>query len=143
MVNNQNLMNLLERMEESNRKQVVYARLQFVFTAITAVCCALLLLNGMKILPQLQKAAIQAESVLSNLETVTSELAQADLIGMVENVDALVTNVDGLVSTSQEGVEQTMAKINAIDFDALNDAIKDLSDVIEPIAKFFNTFKFK
>lgn len=143
MVNNQNLMNLLERMEESNRKQVVYARLQFVFTAITAVCCALLLLNGMKILPQLQKAAIQAESVLSNLETVTSELAQADLIGMVENVDALVTNVDGLVGTSQIAVEQTMTKINAVDFEALNQAIEDLSDVIEPIAKFFNTFKFK
>lgn len=143
MENNQKLMNLLERMEESNRKQVVYARLQFVFTAITAVCCALLLLNGMKILPQLQKAAIQAESVLSNLETVTSELAQADLIGMVENVDALVTNVDGLVCTSQTAVEQTMTKINAVDFEALNQAIEDLSDVIDPIAKFFNTFKFK
>ena len=81
--------------------------------------------------------------VLSNLETVTSELADSNLSSMVENVDALVENVDGLVSTSQSGVEQTIEKINAIDFEALNAAIKDLSDVIEPIAKFFNTFKFK
>ena len=143
MENNQKLMDLLEQMEKANRKQVAYARLQFVFSVIAAICCILLLLAGVKILPQLQEAALQAETVLTNLETVTTELAQADLIGMVENVDALVTNVDGLVGTSQEGVEQTMAKINAIDFDALNDAIKDLSDVIEPIAKFFNTFKFK
>lgn len=143
MDNNQKLMDLLEQMEKANRKQVAYARLQFVFSVIAAICCILLLLAGVKILPQLQEAALQAETVLTNLETVTTELAQADLIGMVENVDALVTNVDGLVGTSQEGVEQTMAKINAIDFDALNDAIKDLSDVIEPIAKFFNTFKFK
>ena len=117
--------------------------MQFVFSVIAAICCILLLLAGVKVLPQLQEAVLQAETVLTNLETVTTDLAQADLIGMVENVDALVTNVDGLVGTSQEGVEQTMAKINAIDFDALNDAIKDLSDVIEPIAKFFNTFKFK
>lgn len=143
MENNQKLMDLLEQMEKANRKQVAYARLQFVFSVIAAICCILLLLAGVKVLPQLQEAVLQAETVLTNLETVTTELAQADLIGMVENVDALVTNVDGLVGTSQEGVEQTMAKINAIDFDALNDAIKDLSDVIEPIAKFFNTFKFK
>ena len=143
MENTQKLMDLLEQMEKANRKQVAYARLQFIFSVIAAICCILLLLAGVKVLPQLQEAALQAETVLTNLETVTTELAQADLIGMVENVDALVTNVDGLVGTSQEGVEQTMAKINAIDFDALNDAIKDLSDVIEPIAKFFNTFKFK
>lgn len=143
MDNNQKLLDLLERMEKANRKQVTFARLQFVFTAITAVCCALLLLGGLKVLPQLQDAAFQATTVLTNLETVTTELANADLIGMVNNVDALVTNVDGLVGTSQVGVEQAMAKINAIDFDALNDAIQDLSDVIEPIAKFFNTFKFK
>ena len=143
MENTQKLMDLLEQMEKANRKQVAYARLQFIFSVIAAICCILLLLAGVKVLPQLQEAALQAETVLTNLETVTTDLAQADLIGMVENVDALVTNVDGLVGTSQEGVEQTMAKINAIDFDALNDAIKDLSDVIEPIAKFFNTFKFK
>lgn len=143
MENTQKLMDLLEQMEKANRKQVAYARLQFIFSVIAAICCILLLLAGVKVLPQLQEAVLQAETVLTNLETVTTDLAQADLIGMVENVDALVTNVDGLVGTSQEGVEQTMAKINAIDFDALNDAIKDLSDVIEPIAKFFNTFKFK
>ena len=143
MENTQKLMDLLEQMEKANRKQVAYARLQFIFSVIAAICCILLLLAGVKVLPQLQEAVLQAETVLTNLETVTTDLAQADLIGMVENVDALVTNVDGLVGTSQEGVEQTMAKINAIDFDALNDAIKDLSVVIEPIAKFFNTFKFK
>ena len=143
MENNERMMELLERMEKANRKQVAYARMQFLFSAVAAVCCAVLLFSGMKILPQLQEAAVQAETVLSNLETVTTELAQADLSGMVENVDALVNNVDGLVGTSQTAVEQTMTKINAVDFDALNEAIKDLSDVIEPIAKFFNTFKFK
>lgn len=141
MEHDQRMMELLERMEKANRKQVVYARLQFIFSAVAALCCIVLLLAGLKVLPQLQEAATQAETVLSNLETVTTELAQSDLSGMVANMDTLVANVDGLVGTSQTGVEETMKKINAIDFDALNQAIKDLSDVIEPIAKFFNTFK--
>ena len=143
MENDQKLLKLIEDMEKANRKQVTYARLQFIFSVVAAVCCMVLLLSGMKVLPRLQETAAQAEVVLSNLETVTSELADSNLSSMVENVDALVENVDGLVSTSQSGVEQTIEKINAIDFEALNAAIKDLSDVIEPIAKFFNTFMFK
>lgn len=141
MENDQKLLQLLEDMEKANRKQVTYARLQFIFSVVAAVCCMALLLSGMKVLPRLQETAAQAEVVLANLESVTSELAESNLSSMVENVDALVENVDSLVTTSQSGVEQTMEKINAIDFEALNDAIKDLSDVIEPIAKFFNTFK--
>ena len=143
MENDQKLLKLIEDIEKANRKQVTYARLQFIFSIVAAVCCMVLLLSGMKVLPRLQETAAQAEVVLSNLETVTSELADSNLSSMVENVDALVENVDGLVSTSQSGVEQTIEKINAIVFEALNAAIKDLSDVIEPIAKFFNTFKFK
>lgn len=135
------LVELLERMEQTNKKQVFYARLQFLFTVVAALCCVVLLLSGMSILPKLQETAVQAEAVLTNLETVTTELANVDLNSMVQNVDTLVTDVDGLVGTSQVGVEQAMEKLNAIDFDALNDAIKDLSDVIDPIARFFNKYK--
>ena len=135
------LVELLERMEQTNKKQVFYARLQFLFTVVAALCCVVLLLSGMSVLPKLQETAVQAEAVLTNLETVTTELANVDLNSMVQNVDALVTDVDGLVGTSQLGVEQAMEKLNAIDFDALNDAIKDLSAVIDPIARFFNKYK--
>ena len=141
MENEHRILQLLEQIEKTNQKNVLYARLQFVFAAVAAVCCAVLLFSGLKVLPELQAAATQAEIVLNNLEDVTTELAKADLGSMVENVDGLVSNVDALVSTSQVGVEETMDKLNKIDFDALNQAIEDLSDVIEPIAKFFKTFR--
>jgi len=142
MGNEQKLQDLLEKIELYNRRQVRYARLQFIFTLVAAAAFIALLVIGVQVFPQLQEAVAQAEVVLTNLETVTTELANADLTGMVENIDALVGNVDDLVSTSQTGVTQAVQKINAINFDALNDAIKDLSDVIEPIAKFFKSFKF-
>ena len=31
-------------------------------------------------------------------------------------------------------------KLNIIDFETLNQAIEDLADVVEPLAKFFNVF---
>jgi len=49
--------------------------------------------------------------------------------------------VDTLVTTTQEGLEDTLAEIEKIDFDALNKAIKDLAAVVEPLAKFFSNFR--
>ena len=90
MENNERMMELLERMEKANRKQVAYARMQFLFSAIAAICCAVLLFSGMKILPQLQEAAVQAEG------------GQKLTIGLERN--------DGLVSVF------TLANISTIEF---------------------------
>ena len=70
---------------------------------------------------------------LENLEIVTAQLADMELGDMIRNVDSLVT-------TSQDSLEQMMAKLNTIDFESLNDAIRNLADVVEPLAKFFNVF---
>ena len=137
----QNYQELITRMETNSRKQVAYARVQCIFSVVAAVCCIALLVIGVTVLHKLQTVAQQTDIVLSNLNSVTSELAEVDLTGMIDQISSLVTNVDGLVSTSQEGVETTLQKINQIDFEALNKTIKDLSDVIEPIADFFNMFQ--
>jgi len=142
MENEKRIIELLERIDASSRKQTWYARFQFIMSVTVAVFCILLIMTCMRILPQLQDMLVQAETVLGNLEDVSTELVNSDLPGMVENIDVLVGNVDDLVSTSQDGVQQAIGKINAIDFEKLNTAIKDLSDVIEPIAKFFKSFKF-
>ena len=52
----------------------------------------------------------------------------------------MINNVNRLVTSSQQDVEDALSKVNAIDFDSLNKAIKDLSDVIAPLAKFVNLF---
>lgn len=131
----------LEKLEKCNRQQVRYARAQCLFSIAAAACCLLLLLTVAKIVPDIKALsneisgiAAQAETVLSNLETVTEELAAADLEG-------LVSDVDSLVSTSQEGVENALEKLNAIDIQTLNQAIADLSEVVEPLANFAKLFK--
>jgi len=56
-----------------------------------------------------------------------------DFTGMVEDVDTLVT-------TAQSSLEQTMGKLNSIDFNTLNKAIEDLSKVVEPMSKLMKVF---
>lgn len=130
----------LEKLEKSNRQQVRSARLQCFFSFLAAVCCLLLLLTVAKIVPDIKELsneisgiAVKADTVLTNLETVTRELAAADLEG-------LVTDVNGLVTTSQEGLEGALEKMNAIDLDTLNKAIEDLAKIVEPLAKVSSIF---
>ena len=120
--------------EQSNRQQEKYAKWQCVLTAVCAACCVGMFVLALSLVPEVRGLANQMETVLDNLERVTEQLAGMDLGGMVQNVDALVT-------TTQEGVERTMEQMNAIDFEALNRAIRNLSDVVEPLARFFNVFR--
>ena len=136
---------ILQQLADSNRKQLRLARIQCLFTVASALFCLLLLLSVTRILPQIQELAeqfnslsLQAETVLTNLETVTNELAQADICG-------LVSNVDSLTQTSQDGIRQALEKVNAIDIQTLNEAIEDLAKVVSPLADLIqklNSFPF-
>ena len=135
-----NSTNTMERMEKLLEKQSKYAKIQCILTAVLVICClglifmaATLLPHIEALVPQVESLMTQMEGTLADLKVITAQLAEADLIGMVEDVNNLVT-------TSQTGVEQAMDKLNALDFSALNKAISDLSSVIEPLAKFFKLF---
>jgi len=133
MEDKQELRELLERLDQSNRQQAKFARWQCIFSIASAVCIVGLFVLVYSLMPQVQALTTQTEVVLENLTEVTDQLAGMDLGTMVENVDELVT-------TSQAGVEQAMEQLNAIDFETLNQAIEDLAAVIEPLANFFNIF---
>ena len=133
MEEKQELRELLERLDRSNRQQARYARWQCIFSVAAAVCIVGLFVLVYTLMPQVRELTEKTGVVLTNLTEVTDQLANMDLGTMVENVDELVV-------TSQVGVEQALEQLNAIDFETLNQAIGDLSDVVKPMADFFNIF---
>ena len=137
---NQQMQEYMEKLERSNRRQARYALVQCIFSVVAAVCCLLLLLTVAKIVPDVKELsgeisaiAVQAETVLTNLETVTEELAAADLAGVVEDVDALVV-------TSQEGLLEALTKVNSIDIDTLNTALEHLAKIVERLERVSSFF---
>ena len=135
------MLELLKKIEESNRKQLWYARIQCIAALVAVVCFVGLYFLIKDFLPQISAiiteipgVVAQMESVLSNLELVTKELTTVDFAGMIEGVNALV-------ATGQAGLEETVVKLNSIDFEALNKAIATLTEVIDPLAKFFKVFR--
>lgn len=134
------MLELLRKIEESNRKQLWYTRIQCIAALVAVACFVGIYFLIKDFLPQISAivteipgVVAQMEVVLGNMEVVTNDLAKVDFTGMIEGVNALV-------STGQAGLEQTVTKLNSVDFDALNKAIATLTEVIEPLAKFFKVF---
>ena len=137
---NKEILELLQRIEKSNRQQAKLTRLVCIFALIAAIFCGCtfglifaILPEVTEIIPQINTIATQMQSVLSDLEQATRQLSVLDFTGMVENVETLVT-------TAQESLEQTMGKLNSLDFNTLNTAIEDLSNVVEPMSKLMKVF---
>ena len=140
MEDNKELLELLQKIEKSNRQQVKLTRFVCILALLAAVLCGCtfglvysVLPEITGILPQISGVAAQMQTVLSDLEQATRQLSGMDFAGMVEDVDILVT-------TAQASLEQTMGKLNSIDFETLNKAIEDLSKVVEPMSKLMKVF---
>ena len=141
MEENKEILELLQRIEKANRQQANLTRLVCIFALIAAIFCGCtfglifaILPDVNEIIPQIGTVASQMQTVLSDLEQATRQLSVMDFTGMVEDVDTLVT-------TAQDSLEQTMGKLNSVDFDTLNKAIDDLAKVIEPLSKLTSIFK--
>ena len=135
------MLELMKKIEESSRKQLLYTRIQCIAAVLAVACFAGIYFLIKDFLPQISAiiteipgVVAQMETVLGNLEVVTTELAAVDFESMIEGVNTLV-------ATGQIGLEETVSKLNDIDFEALNKAINNLSQVVEPLAKFFKVFR--
>ena len=145
---------LLVKLEKNSRQQALFTKILCGIFALVLVCILVLTvaISGAAkqlvaviapledavgqvedVAAQVNNMTGQAEIIMDNMETVTQTLADADLGGMVENVNTLTTD-------SQSAVTEAIEKLDAIDIDTLNKAIRDLSDVVEPLAKVSNFF---
>ena len=134
MEENRQMLELLQQIEKTNRQQARTARLQCLLALVAAVFCVGVFVLIFNFLPQVDAVITQMQTVLGNLEATTEELASLDLQSMVDGIDTLV-------ASGQDGLAQTMEKLNTIDIATLNKAIQDLAAVVEPLAKVSNMFK--
>ncbi len=137
---------LLQEIRNENSREMKYAKTQMrlaVFTSFTSLIIIIIVAIGVAfIVPRVTMLAnqadvlfqqadglmTQAETVMNNMELVTTQLAKADITGMLEDVDSFV-------ATSQESMGAAVKKVTDIDIDSLNTAIKDLGTIVAPLAK--------
>ena len=133
MDQNQEMLELLRKIEKSGRQKNVTNLLLCLFMLAAAVSCVTLCVMVCRMLPQVNDLLGQMETVMTDLEQTVRRLSALDL-------ESMVANANSLAVVAQESLQQTMEKMNTVDFETLNKAIEDLSKVIEPLAKFFGMF---
>ena len=133
MEHNQEMLELLRKIEKSNRQKNVTNVILSVFMLAAAASCIFIGLMIFRLMPQVHGLLTRMDTVMTDLEQTARSLAALDLETMADNVNSLAVY-------AQESLHQTMEKLNTIDFETLNKAIEDLAKVIEPLANFFGRF---
>lgn len=134
MDQNQEMLELLRRIEKSNRQKVITNVLVCLFMLAAAVSCIAICVMLGQLIPQVNQTIGQMQTALNSLEETSNHLR-----GL--NLDTMVSNVNALSVYAQQSLQQTMDNLNTIDFETLNKAISDLAQVIEPLANFVAKFK--
>lgn len=125
--------------QELLKKMLFYARIR---TAVALVVAVLLVLCGILIVPKAIVTINQANQIMEQAtETISlANTAIESVTTMSQSITDMGTNMDTFITDNGESVEAVMTKLEEIDFEGLNTAIKDLGDVVEPLAKFFGKF---
>jgi len=131
------LRDALADLRKSNQQQADYAKRAWTMSLISTIAVIIVMIfilaYGAFLMPKIDALLEQAQTSIENIEQITEELATLDFEGLMDGVG-------GLVTSTEKDLEFTMEKIDAIDIEQLNQAIKDLSDIIQPLANFFNKF---
>ena len=111
---------------------------------LAALCLALVL-----VVPRVTAAVDRLTGTLSRLDAVLSEVNDlsdkaddtlAAATQALESATEAADNANRLVEDNSDAVAEAMEKFNSVDFEALNRAINDLADIVEPLAKVANLF---
>ena len=117
---------------DNENKLLRCARLTVILTGgILAVLCVAALL----LVPKEANMIDHTERTLSRID----ELAEAADAALT-SASTAAENANQLVADNSDAVSEAMDKFNSVDFDALNRAINDLADIVEPLAKVSNFF---
>ena len=130
----------LAKLLENSEKQLFYSRIRSIAAVVTALCilCALVM-----VVPALLRTAAGADAVIAQASSsiTLADEAITDVIEMSGAITEMGLSMDDFIADNAEAVSSLMKEIEAIDFEGLNKAIKDLGDVVEPFARFFNRFQ--
>lgn len=109
---------------------------QKIATCCIAAIAAIVLVTMVIVIPQLEATlnhindtAIKAQDSLNEANTMITSITEAS------------ENFDSLVAKNGEGLTSAVESMSEIDFEGLNEAIKDLQDAIGPLAAFMSKFR--
>ena len=136
-----------DNLQESSEMLYKLVKKQLFYQRIATGCIAGVLLVVIIV------AAVLIPRINDTIDHVNETIAQVKVVATnaeksLENVDVMIDgiikatdNMNTLVEENAEEITKSTKSMSEIDFDGLNQAIKDLQDAVGPVATFFNKFR--
>lgn len=124
---------LMQKMLSNQEKLLKAGRLKNIILIIT---CAVIIFGVAFTVPRVVTGMKNLEDTSRTAKDLADKASES-----LEGIDEMVSNVNSVVVENTSAVNEVISDFNDIDFETLNKAIKDLSDVVEPLANFFNRFR--
>ncbi len=136
------LAELLRQQKTSAKSGRILVGILAVIAVVAILAAALLVPRAIRTLNEAQELIEEGQTALAGVEEMVGGIEEitGNVDGLVTDVSGLVSGVNGIVTENTEAVTEAIGKINDIDFESLNKSIQDLSDILEPLANFFNLF---
>ena len=136
------LAEILKYQKRSSRVTRVAAFAVIFIVAVFAAAFVLLIPNAVGFMDHARNSLSEIDKIIAETDTIVADLNSIteEVSGLVSQANVLIDNSNNMVEDNTEAVTETINKLNNMDFETLNKAIKDLSDVVEPMANFFNRF---
>lgn len=152
---NESLQNSIEELKQLERKNLRLNRIKLICLALTTAACVLicvmLLVNIGKITKNIDDLSAVMTEAGSNINTVAQDLQKLDFEVLGESVETFATTgaetIDQIKSSTQgletliEQISNAMKNLQSINIEQLNDSIREMHDVLEPLSKFFKAFQ--
>lgn len=127
---------LMTELVKNSEKQLFYARIRTLASLVIAggiiICLFILVPSVLRTISQANVIMTQASETITLADAAIESITQ-----MSTSITEMGNNMDTFITENSQSVSEVMKKMEAVDFESLNKAIKDLGDVIEPLAKFF------
>lgn len=118
-------------------------RLQRLSTVLVLLILSMILFSVFMVVPkvvstlrEVEKAAITVEEAASKAQTTIDEIDK-----MAGSLTTTGDGINSLINENGDKLTQSLDKMSQIDFDGLNQGIKDLQDAIGPFANLMNGFR--
>ena len=119
------MLELLEDMKKSGQKNLMYQRISTVLMLVFVLAVLALVPTAFSTLNSAKTALDHMDEAITEMET-----ALASVEDLADDAETAITSA-----------ETALGKVSEIDIETLNEAITDLSDVVETMSEFFGMFK--
>jgi len=137
---NKESIDYLKEIYDINKKRLFWTKIS---VGIVAALLLIVIYAAVAIVPKVVDTLNTANAAMTeaNKAITQAEGIMDEMTTTIDSMEKAVDSITKLVDDSSESLVSAFENINSIDFEGLNKAITDLGNVVEPLSKFFGSFR--